>query len=158
MILEEIKHVIPNVIRLLPGRCNGLYGLIATNHLAHGVIHTYLVIEVVEACTQIVAILCRIIDLANEDHVRISKLHLVGSPVPEFSRHHLSHIAAEAVDALPCPEEQYVGHFAPRVRDWSEMPYPTCIIVDTIVQLHRLVPVVHAWRIVETVVTCSLGR
>ena len=32
------------------------------------------------------------------------------------------------------------------------------IVVDAIVQLHRLVPVVLSWCIVETVVACSLGR
>ena len=77
---------------------------------------------------------------------------------PEFGRHHLGHVATETVDALGCPEQQDVGHLLPCVRHGVEVPYASGIVVDTIVQLDRLVPVVLSGGVVEMVVARSLGR
>ena len=121
------------------------------------VVHSHLVVEVVEARSEVVAVLGRIIHFANENLVGIGELHLVGGPQPEGGRHHLRHVATEAVDTLCSPEQQDVGHLAPRVGDGHEMSHTTCIVVDAVVQFDGLVPVVHAWGIVEAVVTGGLG-
>ena len=78
--------------------------------------------------------------------------------MPEGSRHHLSHVAAETIDTFRRPEEQDVSHLIPGIGDGAEMPHSTRIVIETVVELHRLIPVVHAWGIVEAVVTCGLSR
>ena len=37
------------------------------------------------------------------------------------------------------------------------MLHPTCVIIEAIVELYRLIPVVHARGVVETVVASGLG-
>ena len=46
----------------------------------------------------------------------------------------------------------------PRVRDGFEMGHTAGVIVDSVIQFHRLIPVVHAGRRVKVVVAGSLGR
>ena len=158
VVLQEVEHVLTDVVRLLPGCRDGVRRLMATHHSAHGVVHAHLIIEIVKACTNVVAVFGRIIHLADEDDIRIAILHLVGSPMPEGGRHHLGHITAETVNSLLRPEQEDFRHLIPSVGNRIEVPYSACIVVEAVVQLHRLIPVVHAWRIVEAVVTCSLGR
>ena len=38
------------------------------------------------------------------------------------------------------------------------MPHTPCIVIEAVIELYRLVPVVHAWGVMETVITCSLSR
>ena len=104
------------------------------------------------------AVLTGIVDLANEDNILIPLLDLLSGVCPELGRHHLCHVATEAVNALPCPEEQDVGHLLPRIGYGVEVAYAWGIVVDAVVQLHRLVPVVLPRGIVEVVVARSLGR
>ena len=158
MVLKKIEHVITDVVGLLPSPSNSLYRLVAADDITNCIVHTYLVVKIVEACTKVVAVFSWIIDLTDKDDIRICKLHLVRSPAPELDRHHLSHITAETVDTLTRPEKQNVSHLAPGIGNRVEVPHMTSIIVDAIIQLHGLIPVVHPWRIAETVVTRSLGR
>ena len=78
--------------------------------------------------------------------------------MPEGSRHHLGHVATETVNALSRPIQQYLCHLIPCVGDRIKVAHAAGIVIHAVVQLHRLVPVVHAWCIVETVVTRGLGR
>ena len=158
VILEEVEHVVADIIGLLPGSRNGMSGLAAANHLAHRVVHTHLIVEVIETGIQIITVLSRIIHLANENLIGIDVLHLICSPLPEGGRYHLGHIATEAIDTLLGPEQQDIRHLAPSVGDRIKMPYPTGIVVETIVQLHGFIPVVHARCIMEAIVSSSLGR
>ena len=158
MILEEIEHVLANIVSLLPSCGDGVDTLATTHHIAQRIVHANLIVEIVEACTKIVAILSRVINLANKQHIRIAILDLIGSPAPESSWHHLGHIATEAIDTLRCPEQQDISHLIPRVGNRTEVPHPACIVVETIVKFYGLVPVVHARRIVETIVASGFGR
>ena len=98
-----------------------------------------------------------IIHLAHEDDVLELLLHSLCGVGPEFSRHHLGHIATKTVDALLRPEQQDVRHLLPRVGDGIEMADTSGIVVYAVVQLHRLVPVVTPRGIVEVVVTRGFG-
>ena len=115
VVLEEVEHVLADVVGGLPFVGDGRCRTVAANHVAQTVVHAHLVVEQVEAHAQIVAVLVRIIDLADELYVGIAELHLVGGPCPEGGGHHLGHVAAEGIHALLCPEEQYVGHLVPSV-------------------------------------------
>ena len=44
VILEEVEHVLTDVIGLLPCRGDGVGALAATHHCAQGVVHAYLII------------------------------------------------------------------------------------------------------------------
>ena len=132
--------------------------LLVANHAAHRIVHAHLIIQVVESGTQVVAILAGVIHLADKHALGIAVLHLIRGPMPEGSRHHLGHVATESVNALSRPEEQYLSHLIPCVGDRIKVAHAAGIVIHAVVQLHRLVPVVHARCIVETVVTRGLGR
>ena len=135
-----------------------MYTLSATHHIANHIVHTNLIVEVIETCTKIVAILSWVINLADKHDIRIAELDLISSPLPESCRHHLGHIATESVDALRGPEQQDISHLIPGVGNRIEVTNTTSIVVETIVKFNCLVPVVHTWGIMETIVTCRLGR
>ena len=144
MVLEEVEHVAPYVVNRLPAVCDALGALSATD-VEQGVVEPHLVVEVVEVSSvDVVAIEAGVIDFGNEDDVGIGGLDLRHSPLPELDWHHLGHVAAEAVDALGCPVEQDMEHLV--------------VGVGTIVQLHRLVPVVLVRPSGEPVVAGSFGR
>ena len=82
--------------------------------------------------------------------------HLCRGPCPELCRHHLGHVAAEAVDALRCPVEQYVEHLLPGVGQRVEVAHSAGVVVDAVVQLDGLVPVVASRCVVEAVVAGGL--
>ena len=49
-------------------------------------------------------------------------------------------------------------HLMPRIGYWVEIPLPTALIVDTIVQLYRFIPIVLVWIGIKLVVAGSFGR
>ena len=129
-----------------------------TDDVTHDVVHAYLVVEPVKTRGQIATVLIGIIDLAHEDDVLELLLHLLRGVCPELGRHHLGHVAAETVDTLLRPEQQDVRHLEPGIGDGVEITEASGIVVDAIVQLHRLVPVVLPGGIVEVIIARSLGR
>ena len=50
MILEEVEHVVTNVVGTLPRPADGLGRLLAADDGSQGVVHAYLVVEPVETC------------------------------------------------------------------------------------------------------------
>ena len=150
--------MLTDIISSLPSTCYGMYTLATTHHIANHIVHAYLIIEIIETSTKIVAIFSRIIHLANKHNIRIAILNLICSPLPECSWHHLSHIATESVDTLRGPEQQDISHLIPCIWNRIKVTNSTSIIIKTIVEFNCLIPVVHAWSIVETIVTSGLGR
>ena len=78
---------------------------------------------------------------------------------PEGCGHHLGHVATEAVDAFRCPKLQDGCHLMPSVwgRGIVGAASAGVAVVDTVVELHGLVPVGGAWAIIEMVVASSAG-
>ena len=157
VILQEIHHVVADVVSLLPSMRDGMSRFYAAYHTTHRVIHANLIVEPVETRLQIVTIFERVIHLAHEDDVLKLLLHGLRGVSPEFRRHHLRHVATETVHTLLRPEQQDGSHLQPRIRDGVEMSDAPGIVIHAVVQLHRLIPVVTARGIVEMVVTRSLG-
>ena len=150
--------MVSNVVRLLPGAADVVRRAMAADDVAHDIIHPHLVIEVVEAVGDVVAVLAGVVDLADKHDMLVLLLHLAGGPSPEGGRHHLGHVAAEGVDALGSPEHQDVEHLLPCRGNRVKVAYTAGIVVYAVVQLHGLVPVVLAWSVVEAVVARGLGR
>ena len=108
--------------------------------------------------TDIITVLSWIIHFGNELNSRMLRLHLWNGPLPELHWHHLGHIATESINLLVGPEQQDMQHLMPRIGYWIEIPLPTALIVDTIVQLYRLVPIVLVWIGIKLIVAGSFGR
>ena len=121
VVLEEVQHIAAYVVGFLPLVGDVAGTPVSAYHIAHTVIHSDFVVEPVETCTYVVAVLCRVVDLADELQLGVGEPYFVGCPCPEGSRHHLCHVAAERIDALGCPEKQYRGHLVPRVGDGAEV-------------------------------------
>ena len=160
MILKEIEHVLADIIHHLPLMGDAGCRTLAANHTTQTIVHAHLVVEIIEACLHVVAILVRIIHLADNHDVRILRLQNLCGVGPECSRHHLCHVAAEAIHTLTCPEEQNIGHLAPGA--WHRLVMIASAsgiaIIHTIVELHGLIPVVATRAVVKAVVTRGLGR
>ena len=106
----------------------------------------------------VVAIKAWIIDLGNENDVRILAFDLRQSPLPELHGHHFGHIATESVDALRGPIEQDLQHLVPRIWSRGEVTLPATKIIDAVVELHSLIPIVLRRPRSEIIVTRSLRR
>ena len=100
MVFEEVKHVVADVVSLLPSSRDGMGGLMTTDDGANSIVHTHLIIEIIETRNKVVTVFGWVIHLTDEEHLGIAVLYFVGGPTPEFSRHHLCHITTEAIDAL----------------------------------------------------------
>ena len=129
-----------------------------TGYTAQIVIHTYLIIEVVKTCTQVVTIETWVIHLGNEEDIRIFLFDLLNRPRPELLWHHLCHIATETVYPFACPKEQDMQHLVPCIRDRIKLLLATTLVEDTVVELDGLKPVVHTRICSKAVVTCSTSR
>ena len=162
MVLKEVEHVGSNVVVHLPCPRKGIGAAAMTDNVTHHIVHADLVIKIIKAGSQIVTILTRVIDLTDKQNLRISLFDFRCCPCPESGRHHLGHVATETINALGSPEQQDVEHFLPSRRDDFRRKMErggrlSGIVVDTVVQLHRLVPVVLPRSIAETIITCGLG-
>ena len=160
MILKKIEHVVADIIHYLPLVSDTGCRTLTTNHATQAIIHSYFVIKIIETSLYIVAVLVRIINLADNHDVRILRLQNLCGVGPECSRHHLCHVAAEAIHTLTCPEEQNIGHLAPGA--WHRLVMidsaSGIAIIHTIVELHGLIPVVATRAVVETVISRSSCR
>ena len=78
-------------------------------------------------------------------------------PLPEFHRHHVGHVAPEAVDSLAGPVHENVEHFSPSARCGDKVlaPVPR---VDAVVEFHCFIPVASSRCGVVAIVARSLGR
>ena len=158
VVLQEVEHMLADIIRGLPFIGNRRSRTMATYYITQTVVHAHLVVEQVETGTEIVAVLLWIIDLSDKLNLRISELHLIGSPCPKGRRHHFGHVATEGIHTLLCPEEQDVGHLVPSIGNGVEMlRTPTGItIVNAVVELYRLIPVIARGTIGKTIIARSL--
>ena len=160
VVLKEVEHVILYVVSVLPAPRYAVGRAALAHHVTKAIIHAHLVVQVVETRGHIPVILVRVVDLTDEDELRETLLHYARGISPKFRRHHLRHVAAEAVDAFLRPKEQDVGHLLPRVGHGGEvMASATGIaIVDTVVELYRLIPIILARLGVKLVVASAFGR
>ena len=160
MVLQEVEHVLTDIIHHLPLVSDAGRRTLTTNHAAKAIVHAHLVVEIIETRFHVVAILVRIIYLADNDDMRILRLQNRCSVRPECSWHHLCHIAAESIHTLACPVEQDIRHLAPGA--WHRLVViasATCIaVIHTIVELHGLIPVAATRMVVETVISRSSCR
>ena len=74
MILKEIEHVIADIIHYLPLVSDTGCRTLTTNHTTQAIIHSYFVIKIIETSLYKVAVLVRIINLADNHDVRILRL------------------------------------------------------------------------------------
>ena len=159
MILEEVEHASLQAVDRLPCAGDGRGRGAAFDHGAQRVVEAHLVVEVVEAAVvEVAAVDGWVVDFGYEDDALVALLDAADGPLPEVDRHHVRHVAAEAVDAASSPVEQDVEHLLPRRGHGVEVVAAAALIVDAVVQLHRLVPVVLARRGREAVVARHLGR
>ena len=94
VILEEVEHMFAQGVGCLPLTSDVAGLLFAFRHSAQAIIHSHLVIEIVEvALLNVVGIGIGVVYLGNEDDARMLGLDLCDSPFPELHRHHLGHIA-----------------------------------------------------------------
>ena len=119
------------------------------------VIDADLVIEVVEACLQVLAVAVGLVDLRKEERLGILLTHRGDRPRPEGGRYKLGHITAEAIDTTCSPVAEDITHLHPRVGDGVGMQATSPAVVHPVVELHRLVPVVDAGVGAEAVVARS---
>ena len=158
VILEEVEHVVANSLHRLPAASYSSCASVAGDYCPQSVVERHLVVEIVEMPIEdIVAINAHVVKLGNENQFWELLLDLRNHPVPELHRHHVRHVAAEAVHPHLRPVEQDVAHLVPRGRDGREMAL-TSGVVNAIVQLHRLIPVVNPGIRVETIVARCHGR
>ena len=125
---------------------------------AQSIVQVDLVVQVVEASVfDEIAIKGDIIYLSDKYYVRISFTDVGNRPLPEFERHHVGHVAAEAVNAHLTPIAQYGVHVVPCARNRVEV-IGVVAVVNAIVELDCLVPVVLRWESREAIVARCLGR
>ena len=158
VVLQEVEHVVADVIGLLPGTADSRGWRMVTDYTTHRVIHAHLVVQPVKAVQQVATIVIGVIHLTNELDVGIVLTDGLRGKAPELGRHHLRHIATEGIHTLGSPEEQYLRHLVPRVGNGVEVANTTSIVVHAIVQLDSLIPVGLRGCIIEMVITRSLGR
>ena len=108
MVLQEIEHVLANIIYGLPLLGDAFDRPVFASDTAKVVIHTDLVIEVVKSCCYVSTVEIGGVHLGDKEYVGILFFDLCNSPGPEGLWHHLCHIAAETVDTFACPEKQDV--------------------------------------------------
>ena len=145
------------VVHRLPLLGNALRSPVLAGHAAQVVVHADFVVEVIEARSDISAIALGVIYLRNEEHVGVLLLDLCNRPCPECLRHHLRHIATEAINAFACPEEQYMQHLMPSVGNRVELLFAAVLVEDTIVEFNGLVPVIFGRVGGKAVVARSAG-
>ena len=142
MVLQEIEHVLANIINGLPLLGDTFDRPVFASDTAKIVIHAHFIVEIVKASCNVSTVEVRVVHLGDKEYVGILFFDLCNSPGPEGLWHHLCHIAAETIDAFTCPEEQYVQHLVPCVRDWIKLLFATILVEDTIVEFDGLIPVV----------------
>ena len=81
------------------------------------VIDADLVIEVVEACMQILAVAVGLVDLCEEERLGVLLTYRGDRPSPEGGWDKLGHITAEAINTTCSPVAEDVTHLHPRVGD-----------------------------------------
>ena len=152
--------MLADIIHHLPFMSDTGSRALTPNHTTQAIIHSHLIIKIIETCLHIVAVLVRIIYLTYYNNVRILRFQYLRSIRPECSRHHLCHIAAETIYTLACPIKQDIRHLAPCI--WHRLimiaSASRITIIYTIVEFHGLIPVVAARTVVETVVSRSSCR
>ena len=107
--------MLTDIVCCLPLICDVRCWTMSTDNITYAVIHSHLIIKVVKARTKIITILVGVIDLTDEENVRVTELHLVDSPEPEGGGNHLSHITTESINTLVSPKEQDACHLVPRI-------------------------------------------
>ena len=152
--------MLADIIHHLPFMSDTGSRALTPNHTTQAIIHSHLIIKIIETSLHIVAVLVRIIYLTDYNNVRILRFQYLRSIRPECSRHHLCHIAAETIYTLACPIKQDIRHLAPCI--WHRLimiaSASRITIIHSIVEFHGLIPVVAARTVVKAVVTRCLSR
>ena len=158
VVLHEMEHVAAELTEVLPAAGDVGGRLLMADDADEGVVEAYLVVEVVElAVFDVVVVFPGVVYFGNEDDVGVLLLYNRYYPAPELEGDHLGHVAAEAVDALLGPEEEDVAHLEPGGGEGVEVGALALEVVDTVVELHGLVPVVARGVGVEAVVAGGAG-
>ena len=117
VILQEVEHIRLQILQELPVAGDSTGGGTSADDGSQVVVEAGFVVEKVESqFLDISAVVSLVVDLSYEEHPGILLPDLGNKPSQEFGRHHLHHVAAEAIHALGSPEEQYLQHFLPGIR------------------------------------------
>ena len=75
MILKEVEQMVAYIIGLLP-LCRDIRSTtLSTDNGTQTIVHTHLVIEIVETRSDIGSVLPRVVHLSNKNHIGIGLLH-----------------------------------------------------------------------------------
>ena len=152
VIFKEIEHMGADAVDRLPTIGDLRRRDVMTLDAAKLVVEVHLIIKIVEAASEdIVAIDIHIIQLGNKLDFRIFLFHIRDCPFPKLHRHHMHHIATEAIHTLCRPKAQNVEHLQPSVGDRTEMG-STVTVVDAVVEFHSLIPIILSGKGIKTIV------
>ena len=144
MVLEECEHVATDIRCALQGIADVVCRCLTVHHCTQCIIKSHLVIKIIEVTLlDERTVNMWLVNLTDEYYSRELLLDLCHSPVPELHRGHLHHVATEAVDTHCSPITENLEHLYPCIRNRREATV-ACAVVDTVVQLHSVVPVVAA--------------
>src|SRR6186713_1232542 len=111
-----------------------------------GIIKLNLIIEIVELSRlDVVPVFVWIVYLCDENNVAVYSGNLWNSPRPKFDGHHFGHVAAETIHLFCCPEQEYILHFYPCIRNWIKMFLPAVLNVNAIIKLYCFIPIIDCW-------------
>ena len=100
VVLQEVEHVWADVVNVLPVVGDAACRAAVADDVAQTVVHAHLVVEIVKSRLYVGAIQVGVVYLSDEDDTGIALLDDAGGVGPEGRRHHLRHVAAEAVDVF----------------------------------------------------------
>ena len=106
----------------------------------------------------VITVFIWIIDFGNKDDGWELFFYLRNGPSPKLYRNHFGHVTTESVNLLRCPEQQNVEHFVPSIRYRVKVSPPSVHVINSVVQFHGFIPVVHVGPGIEPVVAGSAGR
>ena len=161
MIFHKVEHQPRQPLLRLPDGSDVRGSALTLQDPHEGVVETDLVVEVIQPGIQILPVAPRLVDLADKEQLREVWTKLPDNPSPEGDRHHLRHIAAEAVHTEHGPVVEDVVHLGPGVRNRLLEVCLTGIGINTIIELHSVVPVVPSGLSVEDIVArrpCGILR
>ena len=113
-----------------------------TLYATKSIIKIHLIIKIIKtSAINKVAVQCHIIYLRYKYDMRITLFYIGYSPLPEFNRHHMGHIAAETVNTFLGPITQYIKHLKPCLGYRIEV-LRTVTVIYSVIQFHRFIPVI----------------
>ncbi len=84
-------------------------------------------------------------------------LYSPNRPLPEFKRHHVSHIATETIYSFASPVHKYIKHFVPCI--WYRMEMTIAVkVIYPVIELYCVVPVTLPGESGKAIISCSFCR